>query len=69
MPKKQKAEISRQIKTAKTLKAGQAKRSEYEDGAKYVTFQAAEKDGTKSQDRVNVVLNEKAIQKALSLAS
>lgn len=68
LAKKQKAEINRQIEKAKILRASQAKRAEYGDSAKYVTFQAVKKDGEKSKDKVKVVMNEKAIQKALSLA-
>lgn len=43
-------------------------RAEYGDSAKYVTFQAVGKDGKESRDKIKVVMNEKAIQKALSLA-
>lgn len=38
LAKKQKLEIDRQIEKAKILKAGQAKKSEYGDSSKYVTF-------------------------------
>lgn len=45
LAKKQKAEINRQIEKAKILRASQAKRAEYGDSAKYVTFQAEKKTG------------------------
>lgn len=68
LAKKQNAEINKQIEKARILKASQAKRTEYGDCAKYVTFQAVGKDGKESNDKVKVVMNEKAIQKALLLA-
>lgn len=68
LAKKQKAEINKQIEKARILKASQAKRTEYGDCAKYVTFQAVGKDGNESKDKVKVVMNEQAIQKALLLA-
>ena len=49
LAKKQKNEISRQIEKAKILRAGQAKRSEYGDSAKFVTFQAVDEEGKKSK--------------------
>lgn len=68
LAKKQKLEINRQVEKAKTLKACQAKRSEYGDSSKYVTFTAADKKGQETGGKIKVTLNEKAIQKALSLA-
>lgn len=68
LAKKQKLEINRQVEKAKTLKACQAKRSEYGDSSKYVTFTATDKKGEDTKGKIKVTLNEKAIQKALSLA-
>ena len=68
LAKKQKNEISRQIEKAKILRASQAKRSEYGDSAKFVTFQAVDEEGKKSKDKVKVLMNEKAIEKAQALA-
>ena len=68
LAKKQKNEICRQIEKAKILRASQAKRSEYGDSAKFVTFQAVDKEGKKSKDKVKVLMNEKAIEKAQALA-
>lgn len=45
LAKKQRAEINRQIEKAISLKASQAKKSEYGDSAKYVSFIAADKKG------------------------
>lgn len=68
LAKKQKAEINKQIEKAKILKASQAQKAEYGDCAKYVTFQAVDKEGKKSKDKIKVTMNDKAIEKALSLA-
>lgn len=68
LAEKQKYEINKQIEKAKNLKAGQAKKSEYGDSAKYVTFIATDKKGTKTDGRVKVEMNDKAIEKALKLA-
>lgn len=68
LAKKQIAEVKKQIEKAKVLKASQAKKSEYGDSAKYVTFQALDKDGQAGKGKIRVVMNEKAIDKALSLA-
>lgn len=68
LAKKQKAEISRQIEKAKLLRASHAKKTEYGDCAKYVTFQTIDKEGKRSKDKIKVPMNEKAIEKALSLA-
>lgn len=68
LAKKQAAEIYKQIEKAKALKACQAKRNEYGDSAKYVSFKAVDPEGKESRGKIQVVMNEKAIQKALSLA-
>ncbi len=68
LAKKQKLERNRQVEKAKTLKACQAKRSEYGDSSKYVTFTATDKKGEDTKGKIKVTLNEKAIRKALSLA-
>ena len=68
LAKKQIYEINRQIEKAKALKASQAKRSEYGDCAKYVTFIAADKKGNGTNGKVKVVMNEEAIKKNLELA-
>jgi len=68
LAKKQKLEIDRQIEKAKILKAGQAKKSEYGDSSKYVTFIAADKEGEKTDGKVKVEMNEQKIQKDRELA-
>lgn len=68
LAKKQKYEINKLVEKAKYLKAGQAKRSEFGDCAKYVTFSAADKKGNETDGKIKVTINEKAIQKALALA-
>ena len=68
LAEKQKYEINRQVEKAKTLKACQAKKSEYGDSAKYVSFIAADKKGQETAGKVKVELNEKAIENAKKLA-
>lgn len=68
LAEKQKYEINRQVEKAKMLKANQAKKSEYGDCAKYVTFISADKKGTKTDGKVKVEMNEKAIENAKELA-
>lgn len=68
LAKKQKYEINKEIEKAKLLKASQAKKSEYGDCAKYVTFTAADKKGNDTDGSVKVKMNEKAIHNALNLA-
>lgn len=68
LAKKQIHEINRQVEKARALKASQAKRSEYGDCAKYVTFISADKKGKETDGKVKVVMNEKAVQKNLELA-
>ena len=65
---KQKYEINRQVEKAKRLQACQAKKSEYGDSAKYVSFVSANKNGEKTEGKVKVEINEKAIENARKLA-
>lgn len=65
---KQRYEINKQVEKAKTLRASEAKRSEYGDSAKYVSFIAADKKGKKTGGKVKVELNTKAIENAKMLA-
>lgn len=68
LAEKQKYEINRQIEKAKKLKACEAKKSEYGDSAKYVTFVSADKKGQKTDGKIKVEINEKAIERAKKLA-
>ena len=68
LAEKQKYEINRQVEKAKKLQACQAKKSEYGDSAKYVSFISANKKGEKTEGKVKVEINEKAIENAKKLA-
>lgn len=68
LAEKQKYEINKQVEKAKALRASEAKKSEYGDSAKYVSFIAADKKGIKTDGKVKVELNEKAIENAKKLA-
>ena len=68
LAEKQKFEINKQIEKAKKLRACEAKKSEYGDSAKYVTFISADKKGEKPDGKIKVELNESAIEKAKQLA-
>lgn len=68
LAEKQTYEINRQVEKAKTLRAAQAKKSEYGDSAKYVTFVAADKNGDETDGKIKVQMNDKAIKNALDLA-
>lgn len=68
LAKKQKLEIHKLIEKAKNLKACQAKKSEYGESAKYVTFVTTDKKGKETGDKIKVAINEEAIKKSLDLA-
>lgn len=68
LAKKQRFEINRQVEKARNLKACQAKKAEYGDSAKYVSFITTDKKGKETEDKVKVVMNEDAIEKDLTLA-
>lgn len=68
LAKKQRFEINREIEKARSLKASQAKKSEYGDCAKYVVFTAADKKGNETDGKVKVSMNEELIHKSLELA-
>ena len=59
LAEKQKYEINRQVEKEK---------SEYGDSAKYVSFVSANKNGEKTEGKVKVEINEKAIENARKLA-
>lgn len=69
LARKQLAEINRQVEKARSLRLAAAKKSEYGDSAKYVTFTAIDADG-EAPDGMQVAcsLNRKAIERARSLA-
>ena len=68
LAEKQRYEINKQVEKAKKLKACQAKRSEYGDSSKYVTFISADKKGKKTDGKVTVEINTSAIENAKKLA-
>lgn len=68
LAEKQTYEINRQVEKAKNLRACEAKKSEYGDSSKYVTFISTDKKGTKTAGKVKVEINEKAIENAKKLA-
>ena len=62
-------EINRQVEKARGLRLAAAKRSEYGDSAKYVTFCPVDKEGEVRDDaKVAATLNHEAIRKAKGLA-
>lgn len=68
LAKKQRGEIDRQVEKARRLRVGGAKRSEFGDSAKYVTFTAVDTDGCESKDKVVSTLNHAAVERARKLA-
>lgn len=68
LAKKQRHEISKLVEKARELKACQAKRSEYGDSARFVTFITTDKKGNETDDRVKTSINEDAVINALELA-
>ena len=68
LAQKQIFEINKEVEKAKLLKASQAKKSEYGDCAKYVTFSSTDKDGNDTDGKVKVALNQKFIDKSIELA-
>jgi transposase len=69
LARKQTYEINRQVEKARALRLAAAKRSEYGDSARYVTFSPVDGEGEVRDDaRVVATLNREAIKKAKSLA-
>lgn len=68
LAEKQIFEIKKQVEKAKNLKASQAKKSEYGDSSKYVTFTAADKKGEKTDGKIKVEMNEDKIEGDMELA-
>ncbi len=68
LAEKQLYEINRQVEKARTLRASQAKKSEFGDSAKYISFIAADKKGNETDGKVKLEMNTDAIEKARKLA-
>ena len=67
LAEKKKHEINRMVEKAKVLKASQAKREEFGECSKYVTFTPTDKKGNTTGGKVAVSLNNKAIEEDLKL--
>lgn len=67
LAKKKIIEIHRQVEKAKYLSLYKAKKNEYGDSAKYVTFSSTS-DGETTDDKVSVSINHTAIENDLKLA-
>jgi len=68
LAEKKKYEINKLVEKAKMLKACQAKKSEFGECSKYVTFGCADKKGNAIDGKVRVAINQDAIDKDLMLA-
>ncbi len=68
LAKKQIYEIEKQVEKAKILRASQAKKNEYGDCSKYVTFTPANKKGEKTDGKIKVEMNQKKIENDKRLA-
>lgn len=68
LAKKKLYEINKQVEKARGLQASAAKRSEYGDSSKYVIFEAIDKTGKVTNDKIKVTMNEKAIEEDKLLA-
>ena len=68
LAEKKRFEINRMVEKAKTLKASRAKKEEFGESAKYVTFSPTDKKGNAIDGKVALSLNTAAIQEDLRLA-
>lgn len=68
LAKKKQYEINRMVEKARALKASQAKRNEFGECSKYVTFTPTDKKGNSMDGKVAVSLNRNAIEEDLKLA-
>ena len=68
LAKKKQYEINRMVEKARALKASQAKRNEFGECSKYVTFTPTDKKGNSMDGKVAVSLNSNAIEEDLKLA-
>ena len=68
LAKKQTLEINKQVEKATALRTYGAKKSEYGDSAKYVTFITTDKKGNETKEKIKVVMNNEKIKKDLELA-
>lgn len=61
-------ELKKMLEKAKKLKMCQAKKNEYGESSKYVTFSSADKNGNSTDEKVIVEINEKKYEKDFRLA-
>lgn len=61
-------ELKKLLEKAKKLKACQAKKSEYGESSKYVTFSSSDKDGKATDEKVIVTINKEKYEKDYNLA-
>lgn len=68
LAEKQTYEINRLVEKAQKLRSCEAKKAEYGESSKYVTFVPSDKKGEKTTGTIKVEINEKAIENAKKLA-
>ena len=68
LAEKKKYEINKMVEKAMILKACQAKKSEFGECSKYVTFSCADQKGNDIDGKLKVTINRDAIDKDLKLA-
>lgn len=68
LAEKKRHEINKLVEKAKTLRACQAKKNEFGECSKYVTFGCADKKGNAVNGKVKVTINQDAIDRDLELA-
>ena len=67
LAKKKRYEINRLVEKAKGLSASMAKKNEYGECSKYVSFKSTSK-GKETEDKIKAVLNQEAVKEDLRLA-
>ncbi len=68
LAKKKRAEITKMVEKAHSLKLSKAKKSEYGECGKYVMFKSTDKAGRTTDEKVVTAINAEAIQRDLMLA-
>ena len=68
LAKKKRYEINKMVEKAKILKASQAKKSEFGECSKYVSFDCADPKGNAIDGKVRVTINRDAVNRDLKLA-
>jgi len=68
LAKKKRLEIKRMVEKARSLKASKAKKDEFGESGKYVTFTPTDKKGNSVEGKVAVTLNKEAIEEDLKIA-